>query len=381
MHRVKADCIRTFPNGFTAGAKAFEGISDRSGFQSFFPTVASLPQFTAGPTVAPRQDPHGYFFKLLQTMTPMNSMPYFQSAYPKIAALRTCNATFLTGLGFNPPGLVVETQLAQPTLFTPAEPGRGSRSYSLPTVSSTDTGTVLTMLDSTLASSTTTEKSPLTTSENTVTTHALPSIMTSGKGPPSTSVHSTRTSESLSTPSILASKSINSPGTSQSSPRQHLSLSTSGVPLRNSPTRIASSGVNENSTTTSTVSQESVSVSVISGNVVVDGQTLSTGTTLTLGSGSVLTAVALTTNQVGQTILFGNVTAVRPHSSERPSHSGSNFPIIPSAVPTTTRLSATASSTNPSSGSSNRPELARILRLWAVFWTLRAIVQRGYRES
>lgn len=369
--------FRTFPNSFTAGAKIYAGISDQTGFHHYFPTVLSLSQHSALPHAAPSQDPHGYFFRLLPTPTPLNSISYFRSAYPGIAALRTCHAYAEPAPAFNPPGLVVITHLAQPTLFTPAEPDRGSRSIPSTTGSDTDTGTFSTMLDSISVSTAVTERSTVITTDKQITTHSFAAMTSSSKGPRRPSVNPLQTSESLSTSSISTSKGVSSSGTEQISPPQNPSLSTSAAPLRNIPSLTASNSADEEATKTSTASKELESVSVVHGNVIVDGHTLDTGTTLTLGSRSVLTAVALTTNQIGQTVLLGNITAAKSYSSERPSHSRSILPIVPSNMPSPTDLPAPASTNSPTPGSANRMDLTRIFRLWAVFWTLRAIAVRG----
>lgn len=359
----KANSNRTFPTPFTAGADMYAGVSEHRRFTSFFTTIASLPQHT-GLTFAngvPSQDPQGYFFKLRSTVAIVNSMTYFQSLYPDMAALRTCRATTIADPAFQPPGLVVNTQLAKPTLFTPAGPSTTAKPSKL--------GAFSTTLVATQTSEPFSGK-PSALPDRTVA--SVPSARTTMKSEEAESSipSSPQFSDSTTNSQAGGIQGAMSTVISSTSPVQTFSHRASHNPLSNEITLSASRTAIANTTNVTSTPYQLSSVSVVDGEVVVDGNTLSTGTTLILGSGSTITELAIKTNSAGRTVLFGNVTTTGLHSSDRISESASIPVSIPSAVPTSTSLPATSSTANSGAASVTGVAFSQYVHLWTAFWIL-----------
>lgn len=105
-------------------------------------------------------------------------------------------------------------------------------------------------------------------------------------------------------------------------------LSGTTYPLSSSGSDEAANGhsfVHDNPSTSVQSVRTTYEASVIDGRVVVDGHVLAINSTLTLGSGNVLTRLAITTNNVGVTLLLGDMITTAIQTSLPPANHSSRL--------------------------------------------------------
>lgn len=414
-----ADEIRTFPSQFTAAADRYTWGPHRLLHLStaFFSTVFRHYQVPSWVNAAPEADPTGYSYTLKTVGSQLGRISHFQTMYPDLGPFRTCSPFHWPHTEGLPPGILNIAPLDLPTYpsvigstTSTAIAPQSSRLKGFSTTLISDQSAPAFPGSSFAITEQTTTASPQASSKTNTRDLHRPERVSSASTPPSTASRLSRSGASVT--SVQPSQSVSQQPmesitglTGQHTQKLPLiivagstitanvegeytvgsktllphgpAITLSGKVYSLLPSATALVVDGRTSVIASDVSeipkaaQQLPSVSVMSGNVLINGHTLTMSSTLTLGSGRVVTKVALKTNSMGQTVLIGDSTTKSQVRSDESSHRVSSFPALPSAAKPISTVSMSPVSTAQSNGSPTmNSTIHKLLRFWITIWII-----------
>ncbi|KAF2482977.1 hypothetical protein BDY17DRAFT_333990 [Neohortaea acidophila] len=300
--------VVTFPTAFLVDADQYAwATGPATTTTQFFPTVyphAQLSNFDWA-AIAPSGDLGGLLFTLAPTVTSLNGIGYYRSLYPSIGPIQTCQPATPLQIFDQPPGVLNVGTLELPT-FSVGTPTTSGQSSSLE-------ANLTVTLGSTHVSLTTVALSGTSTSDE--------------YAGATTASHSSAVGFATPSPTTrIASATAASSDQTFWPPTDH-----SNRPTPFQPSETAG--------------------------IYINGHPLPFNSTITLGTGPTLTAIALETNSAGRTVLYGNITTTGPTSIPLLSSSITGNPTSPSV-----RLPSIVSSLTPTIVYTNDTSKGRSLR-------------------